>query len=101
MPKKEPSQFRLIHHLSHPAEASVNDGIDPQVCKVVYTFFDLALQSVHRCGPGALMAKTDKSPPPDFCLSILRVLLVRLSLRGSVFCRLLFAHGLFYLLLLL
>lgn len=59
VPKKEPGQFRLIHHLSHLVGCSVNDGIDPACCKVVYASFDAALRWVRRCGPGALMAKTD------------------------------------------
>lgn len=59
VPKKEPGQFRLIHHLSYPSGSSVNDGIDPARCKVVYTSFDAALHWVRRCGRGALLAKTD------------------------------------------
>lgn len=59
VPKKEPNKFRLIHHLSHPAGSSVNDGIEPDVCKVSYTSFDVAVSWVRRYGRGALMAKTD------------------------------------------
>lgn len=59
VPKKDPGQFRLIHHLSYPEGCSVNDGIDPAFCRVVYASFDTALKWVRRCGPGALMAKTD------------------------------------------
>ncbi|KAM3932738.1 uncharacterized protein RB166_005767 [Leptodactylus fuscus] len=59
VPKKEPNQFRLIHHLSYPKGASVNDGIAPELCSVVYTSFDAAVYWVRRCGPGALLAKTD------------------------------------------
>lgn len=31
VPKKDPGQFRLIHHLSYPEGGSVNDGIDSDV----------------------------------------------------------------------
>ncbi|KAM3916024.1 uncharacterized protein RB166_015396 [Leptodactylus fuscus] len=59
VPKKEPNKFRMIHHLSFPEGASVNDGIDPDLCSVVYASFDTALSWVRRCGRGALLAKTD------------------------------------------
>lgn len=59
VPKKEPSKFRLIHHLSHPKVASVNNGIDPQVCAVTYTSFDAAVAWVRRYGRGTLLAKVD------------------------------------------
>ncbi|XP_066431505.1 uncharacterized protein [Eleutherodactylus coqui] len=59
VPKKEPNKFRLIHHLSYPRGASVNDGIDPELCSVVYTSFDAALHWVRNYGRGALMAKAD------------------------------------------
>ncbi|XP_075126878.1 integrase/recombinase xerD homolog [Leptodactylus fuscus] len=39
--------------------SSVNDGIDPVLCSVVYASFDTALSWVRRCGQGALLAKTD------------------------------------------
>lgn len=76
VPKKEPNKFRLIHHLSYPAGASVNDGIDADLCKVVYTSFDAALHWVRRYGCGALLAKTDVEAafrllpvhPNSFCL---------------------------------
>lgn len=59
VPKKEPNKFRLIHHLSFPAGTSVNDGIDPELCRVSYTSFDSALAWVRRYGHGALLGKTD------------------------------------------
>lgn len=59
VPKKEANKFRLIHHLSHPAGGSVNDGIDESVCKVSYTSFDAALSWVRKYGRGSLLAKTD------------------------------------------
>jgi hypothetical protein len=30
VPKKIPGEFRLIHHLSFPRGASINDGISPK-----------------------------------------------------------------------
>lgn len=59
VPKRDPGQFRLIHHLSYPEGCSVNDGIDPACCRVVYASVDTALKWVRRYGPGVLMAKTD------------------------------------------
>ncbi|KAM3940651.1 uncharacterized protein RB166_000605 [Leptodactylus fuscus] len=59
VPKREPNKFRLIHHLSFPAGASVNDGIDPSLSSVSYASFDRAVELVRRAGRGALMAKTD------------------------------------------
>lgn len=51
--------FRLIHHLSFPRGASVNDGIDPDLCSVVYMSFDATVGWVHKIGRGALLTKTD------------------------------------------
>ena len=59
VPKKEPGQFRMIHHLSHPKGESVNDHIDKDLCSVQYTKFDAAVQMVQRLGKGALLAKAD------------------------------------------
>ena len=36
VPKKEPNEFRLIHHLSYPLGSSVNDYTDRQHCSVQY-----------------------------------------------------------------
>lgn len=59
VPKKEPNKFRLIHHLSFPKGASVNDAIAPEMCAVTYTSFDAAVSWVRRYGRGALLAKAD------------------------------------------
>ncbi|MES9905170.1 MAG: reverse transcriptase domain-containing protein, partial [Sedimenticola sp.] len=59
VPKKQPGEFRLIHHLSYPAGESVNDYIDPSLCSVQYTRFDKAVEMVQGLGPGALLAKAD------------------------------------------
>lgn len=59
VPKKAPGQFRLIHHLSFPEGASVNDFIDPDLATVVYSSFDDAIDKLLELGQGALFSKTD------------------------------------------
>ncbi|MCG7866997.1 MAG: hypothetical protein JAY74_11590 [Candidatus Thiodiazotropha taylori] len=59
VPKKEPGQYRLIHHLSFPSGDSVNDFIDPQLCSVQYTSFDEAIHMVQDLGTGCLLGKSD------------------------------------------
>jgi len=76
VPKKDPSKFRLIHHLSYPPGSSVNDCI-PEVCSSVhYASINDAISVIKRKGAGCFMAKTDiKSAfriipihPSDFAL---------------------------------
>lgn len=59
VPKKEPGEYRLIHHLSYPCGASVNDFIDPQLCSVQYTSFDEAVHMIQDLGTGCLLGKSD------------------------------------------
>ncbi len=59
VPKKTPGEYRLIHHLSFPEGESINDWIPREMCKVVYSTFDKAVQLTSQCGKGALMAKCD------------------------------------------
>ena len=59
VPKKEPGEYRLIHHLSYPADQSVNDFIDPTLCSVQYTEFDKAVEMIQDLGQGALLFKMD------------------------------------------
>ncbi len=59
VPKHEPGEFRPIMHLSWPKGGSINDYIDPAVCKVQYKSFDHAVQLVVSQGRGAYMARTD------------------------------------------
>ena len=59
VPKKDPGEFRLIHHLSYPKGDSVNDHINPDLCSVQYMKFDEAISMVQRLGKGALLAKAD------------------------------------------
>lgn len=58
-PRKPPSDFRLIHHLSHSKAGSVNDGIPEQLCSVWYTSFDQAVAVVREYGISVEMAKCD------------------------------------------
>ena len=57
VPKKNPGQYRLIHHLSCPEGNSVNDFIDKQFSSVQYATFD-DLLSV--CSKSARIVKWGK-----------------------------------------
>ena len=59
VPKKEPGEFRMIHHLSYPNGDSVNDQIDPNKCTVKYAKFDDAITLVQLKGKNCLLAKCD------------------------------------------
>ncbi|XP_033738733.1 uncharacterized protein LOC117326194 isoform X1 [Pecten maximus] len=59
VPKKEPNEFRVIHHLSYPGGASINDGINPEEATVAYQTIDDAIHLIKQFGKGAFMAKTD------------------------------------------
>ena len=48
----QPRKWRLIVDLSHPKGESVNDGIDPELCSLVYTSVDEAVNRVLRLGRG-------------------------------------------------
>jgi len=57
--KNDPSEFRLIHHLSYPPGSSVNDCI-PEVCSSVhYASINDAISVINRKGAGCFMTKTD------------------------------------------
>lgn len=58
VPKKVPSEFRLIHHLSFPKGASVNDGIPHEHTSVHYATIDGAIELIKRAGPGCFLTKT-------------------------------------------
>lgn len=76
VPKKDPSEFRLIHHLSYPNGSSVDDFIPDFYSTVKYASVGDASKSIKRLGRGCFMAKTDvKSafrivpiPPADYSL---------------------------------
>lgn len=59
VPKKDPGEFRVIHHLSYPAGQSINDGIPSQEKTVQYESLDHAISLIQKWGTGALLAKTD------------------------------------------
>lgn len=59
VPKKNPSEFRLIHHLSFPRGSSINDSIPSEVSSVVYATINDAISVLKRMGRVCFMAKTD------------------------------------------
>ena len=61
VPKKNPGEFRLIHHLSYPKghHISVNDGISVEDSTVTYASIQQAIHIIQRLGRGCYMAKTD------------------------------------------
>ena len=59
VPKKDPSEFRLIQHLSFPFGNSVNDFIPVENSSVRYTSISDAIVVIKNLGAGCFMAKTD------------------------------------------
>ena len=59
VPKRAPSDFRLILHLSFPHGRSVNDGIASENTCVLYATVADAIGLIKRAGPDCFMAKTD------------------------------------------
>ena len=59
VPKKEPGNWRLIMHLSHPPGHSVNDGIPVKEFSLKYISVDTAMDAAMMLGRGAIMAKVD------------------------------------------
>lgn len=59
VPKKAPGEFRMIHNLSYPRGASVNNAIPQEMCTVKYASFDQAVTLVRGFGRGAFIAKCD------------------------------------------
>ena len=60
IPKRaKPGKWRLIVDLSSPSNASVNDGIDKDMCSVSYVTVDQVVDELLRLVPGALMGKVD------------------------------------------
>ena len=54
-------KWRLIVDLSHPGGggASVNDGVEPELCSMNYTSVDVAVKRVLALREGARLAKFD------------------------------------------
>ena len=59
VPKKQPGEYRVIHHLSYPEGSSINDGIMQDFKTVQYQNIDCAVNLIKQHGTGALLAKTD------------------------------------------
>ena len=59
VPKKDPSEFRLIHHLSDPPGSSVNAFIPEDCSSVHYASINDTISVIKRKGDGCFMAKTD------------------------------------------
>ena len=59
IPKKTPSEFRLIHHLSYPKGSSVNDVISPEFSSVRYATIADAIRHIRAAGTGCFLNKTD------------------------------------------
>lgn len=57
--KKDPGEYRMIHHLSYPDNHSINDGIPPDESFVQYSSILDAIQFIKQCGEGAFCCKTD------------------------------------------
>ena len=58
-PKRNPGEFRLIHHLSYPKGSSVNDAIPRDLATVNYASIDDSINAIMTLGKGCFMAKTD------------------------------------------
>ena len=59
VPKKQPGEYRMIHHLSFPHGGSVNDFIPSEFCSVYYASVDDAVRIIKKLGKGCTLAKTD------------------------------------------
>ena len=59
IPKKDPGKWRLIVDLSFPEGASVNDGIDKNLCLLQYVTIDHIVAVVHALRTEAMLAKVD------------------------------------------
>ena len=59
VPKKNPSEFRFIQHLSFPRGSSINDFIPRDFSSVSNVTITNAILSLKHAGRGCFMAKTD------------------------------------------
>lgn len=55
----QPGKWRVITGLSHPKGKSVNDGIDPLLCLLLYTCIDAAAECILCLGRATVLAKSD------------------------------------------
>ncbi len=56
---RQPGKWRLIVNLSYPRGASVNDGVERELCSMKYSSVDVAVKKVLVLGKGPLLAKLD------------------------------------------
>ena len=59
VPKNSGSGFRMIHHLSYPADDSVNDAIPRDQCSVHYTSIQDAIKTISEMKGRVFLAKSD------------------------------------------
>lgn len=59
VPKKNPGEFRMIHHLSHPEGSSVNDYIPKDISSVTYATIQDAIDVIKNSPKPVYMAKVD------------------------------------------
>ena len=59
IPKKQPGEYHMIHHLSFPYGGSVNYFIPAELCSVHYASVDDAVKIIKLIGPQCHLAKTD------------------------------------------
>ena len=59
VPKKDPSEFRSIHHLSYPKGSSINDYIPQEFSSVKYACINDTISVIKSFGAGCFMANTD------------------------------------------
>ena len=56
---KHDGGWRIIYHLSAPAQHSINDYIDPESFSLTYCTIDDAYSIINKLGPNALLSKID------------------------------------------
>ncbi len=59
IPKKQPGEYKMIHHLSFPHGDSVNDFIPSELSSVHYASVTDAVKMIKKIGPSCSLAKTD------------------------------------------
>ena len=57
--KRAPGKYRIVHDLSWPPGASINDFISPDKYSVSYMSVDDVVKKVQNYGPGTLLSKLD------------------------------------------
>ena len=68
IPKKnKPGKWRLIVDLSPPMDASVNDGIQKDLCSLSYTSVNAVAEKILALGRGTMIAKWISSRRIEWC----------------------------------